>query len=267
MAESSEFDNFNHSVIKSQIRQSRDSQDSQNQNQQNQQNQIQPDNVAHDHDHLHDHTTRRLTTVSPYEDTRSVQRKPFIADYMLNPMSTIIELAVLSTKPIGTKLYVADNTIYMDEPGVFQALCRFTAGSSSDDVHLLFNPILIACKTFNENVRAQSLMTKAIVGLKRLRQTYENIPLVSGFIGYYITIIGIFLTNKTDRINVIFEGEPAQRMFYTDVCINELNGAWTHDSINLVANLFDNQSISAVEQFIKDINPKTRQIIRQGVRP
>ena len=48
-----------------------------------------------------------------------------IKSYMLDPLSVIIKLAILSNKPIGTKILIQDNVIYFQEPGVFQAFCRY----------------------------------------------------------------------------------------------------------------------------------------------
>ena len=35
-----------------------------------------------------------------------------IKSYMLDPLSVIIKLAILSNKPIGTKILIQDNVIY-----------------------------------------------------------------------------------------------------------------------------------------------------------
>ena len=44
--------------------------------------------------------------------------------FVLDPLSVIIKLSIISNKPIGTKLRIDNNIIYLQEPGPFQALCR-----------------------------------------------------------------------------------------------------------------------------------------------
>jgi len=68
--------------------------------------------------------------------------------YLLEPLSVIIKLAIISNKPIGTKLRMYNNIIYFQEPGPFQALCRYFLKSNKTDIQYLYNPIEIACKKY-----------------------------------------------------------------------------------------------------------------------
>ena len=68
--------------------------------------------------------------------------------YILEPLSVIIKLAIISNKPIGTKLRMYNNIIYFQEPGPFQALCRYFLKSNKTDIQYLYNPIEIACKQY-----------------------------------------------------------------------------------------------------------------------
>ena len=52
--------------------------------------------------------------------------------YILEPLSVIIKLAIISNKPIGTKLRMYNNIIYFQEPGPFQALCRYFLKSNKN---------------------------------------------------------------------------------------------------------------------------------------
>ena len=45
--------------------------------------------------------------------------------YILDPLSVIIKLAILSNKIVGTKIYIVRNIIYFQDPGMFQGLCRY----------------------------------------------------------------------------------------------------------------------------------------------
>jgi hypothetical protein len=68
--------------------------------------------------------------------------------YVLDPFSVIIKLAILANKPVGSKLFIKNNALYINEPGVFQGITRFVVNSKKDDVQYLYNPIQYACKMF-----------------------------------------------------------------------------------------------------------------------
>ena len=54
------------------------------------------------------------------DNSKNINYKLFVLD----PLSVIVKLAILSNKPIGTKLRVNDNVMYLQEPGYFQTICR-----------------------------------------------------------------------------------------------------------------------------------------------
>ena len=99
---------------------------------------------------------------------------------ILDPLSVIIKLAILSNKSIGTKLLIQNNVIYFQEPGPFQALCRVIYKSNKTDLQYMYNPIQIACQTFlsKENIqktpRIKSLFICAQLGIERLKETYKT---------------------------------------------------------------------------------------------
>ena len=86
----------------------------------------------------------------------------------------IIKLAIISNKPVGTKLLITNNVIYFQEPGPFQAFCRFIYKSNKTDLQFIYNPINIACsyflsKTFlAKTKRMKQLFISAQNGLKKL---------------------------------------------------------------------------------------------------
>ena len=59
--------------------------------------------------------------------------------YILDPLSVIIKLAILSKKVVGTKICITTNIIYLQDPGPFQAFCRFIFSSNKTDLQYLYN--------------------------------------------------------------------------------------------------------------------------------
>jgi hypothetical protein len=76
--------------------------------------------------------------------------------FLLDPLSVIIKLSILSNKPIGTKLLIYNNIIYFQEPGPFQALCRVIYKSNKTDLQYIYNPITPTGKK-NETKRSYDL--------------------------------------------------------------------------------------------------------------
>ena len=102
---------------------------------------------------------------------------------VLDPLSVIIKLAILSNKPVGTKLLIKDNVVYFQEPGMFQSFCRKLYNSNKNDIQYLYNPIHKACSYFlsknhnGTNVERLSRIKKLFIcaqnGLKKLMETYR----------------------------------------------------------------------------------------------
>jgi hypothetical protein len=64
-----------------------------------------------------------------------------VKSYILDPLSVIIKLAILSNKSIGTKLLIKNNVIYFQEPGIFQSITRIVYKSNKTDLQFIFNSI------------------------------------------------------------------------------------------------------------------------------
>ena len=78
------------------------------------------------------------------ENNNNINIKLFILD----PLSVIIKLAIISNKPIGTKILIQNNIIHFQEPGLFQAICRYMLNTNKTDLQYMYNPIQLACQFF-----------------------------------------------------------------------------------------------------------------------
>ena len=110
--------------------------------------------------------------------------------YVLDPLSVIIKLAILGNKPIGTKIHIANNVIYLQEPGPFQALCRYIYNVNKASVHFLYNPIQIACeqylnkKSIEKTPKLINLFTCAQKGILNLSETYKSHSIIKICLNY-----------------------------------------------------------------------------------
>lgn len=78
------------------------------------------------------------------ENSNTINTKLFILD----PLTIIIKLAILSNKPVGTKICIQHNVLYFQEPGPFQSICRYLYNTNRTDIQYIYNPIQLACQYF-----------------------------------------------------------------------------------------------------------------------
>ena len=214
--------------------------------------------------------------------------------YILEPLSVIIKLAIISNKPIGTKLRMYNNIIYFQEPGPFQALCRYFLKSNKTDIQYLYNPIEIACKNYllktdteidietelkiNTELKTKintKLKTKtdtdtklnhkftnlfkcAQQGLLKLMETYKNCSVMRICLNYYLSLISNYLEEKNNE--TLFRKDDMSK-FYTIDIIDKLSQIWTSDNISIVLNL---TSFLSNDTFA-EMNVKSLETIIDGI--
>lgn len=160
--------------------------------------------------------------------------------FVLDPLSSIIKLAIISNKPVGTKFRICNNVIYLQEPGPFQSLCRYLLKSNKTDVQYFYNPIEIACKKYltktviESNPKIKDLFKCAQNGLLKLIDTYKTCSVMRICLNYYLSLIANYLEEKNDE--TLFRKDN-MTPFYTPEIIGKLEKIWTKDKIKIVLNL------------------------------
>ena len=195
-----------------------------------------------------------------------------IKTYLLDPLSVIVKLAILSNKPIGTKLLIQNNVIYFQEPGLFQAFCRILYKSNKTDLQYMYNPINIAClqflsKTFVEKTyRIKNLFLCAQNGLKKLIETYKSCSIITITLNYYYVILSNHINEMYNESMFI---KDSFTNYYTNNIIETLNKQWTDEKIKVVLDLIsfllkynDNpNNIKSLENIMESIDTNTNKII------
>lgn len=160
--------------------------------------------------------------------------------YILDPLSTIIKLAIISNKPVGTKICIDQNIIYIQEPGPFQALCRYIFNSNKTDIQYIYNPIEFACQKYltkqmtQQNQKIKCLFKCAQNGLIKLMDTYKTCSVMRICLNYYYSLIANYLEDKNN--DTLFRKDNLTA-FYTDELLAKLGKIWTPEKINIVLNL------------------------------
>lgn len=192
--------------------------------------------------------------------------------YLLDPLSVIIKLAIIGNKPVGTKILIQNNVLYLQEPGPFQALCRLFYKSNKTDLQFMYNPIQLACISFlsKESVqktnRLKNLFICAQSGLKKLIETYKNCSIISLCLNYYYAII----TNHVEqKFNDDIFYKDGFTCFYTKELVEELTKQWTQEKIKVILDLITflnndsmaNDNVKSIETIMINIDKNSQQII------
>lgn len=191
---------------------------------------------------------------------------------ILDPLSVIIKLAIIGNKPIGTKILIQNNIIYLQEPGIFQAVCRMFFHSNKTDLQYMYNPIHIACQTFltkefvQKTPRIKELFVCSQTGLKRLMETYKSCSIIHLCLNYYYAII----TNHIEFSNNenLFFRDSMSSLYSTDV-VKNLNEQWTQEKIKIILDIItflnkDNSAsnnVKSLENIMDTIDKNTQTIL------
>lgn len=192
--------------------------------------------------------------------------------FILDPLSVIIKLAILSKKPVGSKILIMNNAMKIQEPGPFQAICRVYYNSNKTDLQFIYNPINIACLTFlsvenrKKNPSIINLFTCAQEGLKKLIETYKSCSIITLCLNYYYAII----TNHIEQKNHDFMFyKDNMTILYTTEVIQRLNEQWTEEKIKIILDLINFltndmmavNNVKSLENIINNIDNNTKLIL------
>lgn len=165
---------------------------------------------------------------------------------ILDPMSCLVKLALLSFYDKGTKISIHQNRIMFNEPGILQGTYRFFNGDGKEDLHNLFNPLQKSIDWYweKDNDEINFLFKNSINGLKSLKKSYGDNFMIQHVIDYYITILDKKKKNKLSKS--IFDN-------------NENNKNNKHTSKN--KEIYDNNSKNMLEN--NDLNETENKVINE----
>lgn len=200
-------------------------------------------------------------------DNRPIDQHLFILD----PLSVIIKLAILSNKPIGTKICISRNIIYFQEPGLFQGFCRYLLKTNKTDLQYMYNPIELACQHYlskssiEENIKLKDLFKCAQNGILKLIETYKQCSIMRLCLNYYYSLISNHLDETC--IETLFRKDNMTPL-YTKELVSSLHKIWTQDRIKIILNLTTylnsttnaDTDVKSMETIIDNIDLQTQSI-------
>ena len=97
------------------------------------------------------------------------------SDMILEPLQVMVQLALLSQSPIGTKVSVSDNILQLHPPSWTQGVWRWYNSDGKDDLYYLFHAIRRYYKWYKseDNKIFNHILTSAVKGIEKLIITYS----------------------------------------------------------------------------------------------
>lgn len=201
-----------------------------------------------------------------------------VTQYILNPLTVIIKLSILSCKPIGTKIHIQNNVIYFQEPGMFQSIARYIFKSNKSHLQYIYNPIKIACQTYltteflKKTPTIVNLFISAKNGIENLMKTYTTCPMTVLCLKYYHVILSNFIKQTSNEY--IFKEEDETTEYYTTEVLKKFLEQWNISKLKIVIDLMDfllkhdtyenkTNNIKSLETIIQTIDEDTYKIINQ----
>ena len=83
----------------------------------------------------------KLVTTSLVKKISNLITSPSERGLILEPISTLFRLSILSFKPKGTKISITENKIIINDNNYIQGISRWSGGDARTDLHNLFNPL------------------------------------------------------------------------------------------------------------------------------
>jgi hypothetical protein len=196
-----------------------------------------------------------------------------IKEYMVDPLSVIIKLAILSNKPVGTKILIYNNVLYFQEPGMFQSMARYFYNTNKTDLQYMHNPIQHACSFYlskdfvQKTPRIKSLFQAAQNGIKKLMETYKSNSVICLALNYFHIIIN----NHLEQIynETIFQKDAMTVLFTKDLLIN-LQNLWTQEKIKVILDLITfltndksaAANVKSLENIMENNDKETAELIK-----
>jgi hypothetical protein len=81
-------------------------------------------------------------------------------DMILEPLQSMIQLALLGISPTGTKLAIHENILYLQTPSIIQPFSRWYNSDKKDDLYFLFQVIKRFIKWYNPTISKNKIITK-----------------------------------------------------------------------------------------------------------
>ena len=193
-------------------------------------------------------------------------------DMILEPLQVMIQLAVISHCPVGTKVSICDNLLVVQKPTWSQGILRWYKNDNKDDLYYLFHAIrryYIWYKSENTKIYSY-ILEKAIGGLDKLIETYKKSERHSILhtLSLYKNVLELDNTS-------LFKSED-EKAITMDSVFSNITNLYSEKILRVVYNtlsLLDDETndenkqfyVDAIELFLTPMNNKLRSWIQTNL--
>ena len=160
---------------------------------------------------------------------------------VLEPLQSMIQLALLSASPIGTKMTIQENILYLQLPGISQPVSRWYNADKKDDVYFLFQVIKRFVKWYNPTISKKSPLNKNTYDLiiKMSLKGFDNLIKTYGSTDSN-TVIQVLTMYKTllasGNINMSDDKNSSEDKINLDEVFEEVISTYSANLINIIVN-------------------------------
>lgn len=197
-------------------------------------------------------------------------------DYVLEPLQAMVQLSLLSFCPVGTKLTIYDNLLYIQQPGIGQGIIRYLNDDTKDDLYFLLNVFRRFIIYYDFLKESNSDLYTLLIhysqqGLDKLIQTYSDANKVSLLhsLKMYKLILnnGAFFENlnndyyETNMEKTIKPDSNDKKLFMTwfsqledNHITNKGNKANLDNVFKEITKIYDDEYINLYENILKTLS-------------
>lgn len=167
-----------------------------------------------------------------------------VKNSVLDPLTCIIRCAILSYKPVGTKLSINNNKISFVDPNFLQGTIRWTYGDKREDLHNIYNPIVKSTQWYSvDNSHILNIFKLSKKGLEKLKQSYEENSIITHSLSLYINIMDMFINENKQCLKDLSKDENEDNKIY-----KELKELWSESQISIVDNILKQMEIDEINR-------------------
>lgn len=182
------------------------------------------------------------------------------SEKILDPMSTILRLAILSYYPTNTKLSIHDNALFLQKPNYYQAPLRWGYSDDREDLHNLHNPISKALDWYDlELPYVAHIFKLAKNGLESLKNCYKGTNesnLVCHSLNYYSKMIDLKFRPPAQSQTTQQTQQTQQTVTTTDLTLAESTTSIQSPQVlledafsSLDTNIYNHTGITKLKEF------------------
>ena len=165
---------------------------------------------------------------------------------ILEPLTTLIRLCMIYYENPGIKIGINYNKVLFYRNNGFQSLLRKIYSESRENLHNLHNPILRASEWYTcQCEEIKYIFEYAILGLKKLRESYQLQSIISHSLNSYSQILQDEINNIVD-LNV-------QTNQYQKIIISNLSDNEKGSLYKSLLNIWDFRNIQTIYNILKDL--------------